>query len=123
MNVWLNFDAFEGLEIADSFELIYFRNSFCCRIKNSWSFKYKILGHVSPVGENLTFLFPLELLKFYDFLSHLFILKLSFSKPFYSTWSYASTANIQEVMKFYNQGDKTFETDFSNHMVWMTIKD
>ena len=27
--------------------------------------------------------------------------------------NYASTANIQEVMKFYNLGDKPFETDFS----------
>ena len=27
--------------------------------------------------------------------------------------NYASTANIEEVMKFYNLGDKTFETDFS----------
>ena len=26
---------------------------------------------------------------------------------------YASTANIQEAMKFYNIGDKSFETDFS----------
>ena len=27
--------------------------------------------------------------------------------------NYASTANIEEVMKFYNLGHKTFETDFS----------
>ena len=27
--------------------------------------------------------------------------------------NYASTANIREVMKFYNLGDKSFETDFS----------
>ena len=26
--------------------------------------------------------------------------------------NYASTANIEEVMKFYNLGDRTFETDF-----------
>ena len=43
----------------------------------------------------------------------MFILKLSYSKPFHNTLNYASTANIEEVMKFYNQGDKTFETDFS----------
>ena len=29
--------------------------------------------------------------------------------------NYASTSNIQEVMKFYNPGHKTFQTDFS----WM----
>ena len=43
----------------------------------------------------------------------LFIIKLSCSKPFHNTSNYVSTANIEEVMKFYNQGDKTLETDFS----------
>ena len=38
---------------------------------------------------------------------------MSYSKPFHNTLNYASTANIEEVMKFYNLGDKTFETDFS----------
>ena len=41
------------------------------------------------------------------------MLKLSYSKPFYNTLNYASIANIEEVMNFYNTGDKTFETDFS----------
>ena len=40
------------------------------------------------------------------------MLKLSYSKPFHNTLNYASTANIEEVMKFYNLGHKTFETDF-----------
>ena len=40
---------------------------------------------------------------------------MSYSKPFHSTLNNASTANVQEVMKFYNLGDKTFETDFSQH--------
>ena len=40
-------------------------------------------------------------------------MKLSFSKPFCIIFNYGSTANIEEVMKFYNLGDKTFETDFS----------
>ena len=31
--------------------------------------------------------------------------------------NYTSTANIEEVMKFYNLGDKTFETDFSNSVI------
>ena len=29
-----------------------------------------------------------------------------------NTFNYASTANAEEVMKLYNLGDKTFETDF-----------
>ena len=41
------------------------------------------------------------------------MLKLSYSKSFYGTLNYASTANIEEVMKLYNLGDKTFETDFN----------
>ena len=65
------------------------------------------------LGRNLNFLSPLGSLKFEDFLSFLFILKLSYSKPFHNTLNYVSTANIEEVMKFYNLGDKTFETDFS----------
>ena len=96
-----------------SFELTYFRNSFCYRIKYSWGFRYKILYHVGPLGKNLNFLSPLGSLTFQNFLSFLFILKLSYSKPFHNTLNCASAANIEEVMKFYNLGDKTFETDFS----------
>ena len=43
----------------------------------------------------------------------MFILKLSYSKLFHNTLNYASTSNIEDVMKFYNPGDKTFETDFN----------
>ena len=31
----------------------------------------------------------------------------------YNTLNYASTANIEKVMGFYNLGNKSFETDFS----------
>ena len=31
--------------------------------------------------------------------------------------NYASTSNIREVIKFYNLGHKTFETDFSNRLI------
>ena len=41
------------------------------------------------------------------------MLKLFCSKPFQNTLNYASTANIEELIKFYNLGDKTFETDFN----------
>ena len=47
-----------------SFELMYFRNSFCYRKENSRGFRYKILGHVGPLGKNLIFLSPLGSLKF-----------------------------------------------------------
>ena len=71
------------------------------------------MGYVGPLGKSLNFLSPLGSLNSYDFLSFLFILKLFYSKPFHNTLNYASTANIEEVMKFYNLGHKTFETDFS----------
>ena len=41
--------------------------------------------------------------------------------------NYASTANIEEVLKFYNLGHKTFETDFRFNWIrrtwWQRIKD
>ena len=57
------------------------------------------------------FLSPLRLLKFQNFLFFLFIVKLSCSKPFWNNLNCASTANIQEAMKFYNLGDNCLETD------------
>ena len=78
-----------------------------------WSFKYKVLSRVSPLQTNLIFLSPFGLLKFQNFLYFLFILKLSYLKAFRNNLNYVSTANIQKVMKFYNLGDKSFETDFS----------
>ena len=53
-----------------SFEFIYFRNSFCYGIDNSWSSRYKILGHVGPLGRNLNFFVSLgnaEILRFFEF--------------------------------------------------------
>ena len=41
------------------------------------------------------------------------MLMLPFWETFQDNLSYASTSNIREVMKFYNLGDKTFETDFN----------
>ena len=38
---------------------------------------------------------------------------LSFRQTFQNNLNYASTSNIRKVIKFYNLGDKTFETDFS----------
>ena len=35
-------------------------------------------------------------------------LKLSYSSPFYNTLNYASAADIQEVMKFYDLNDQSF---------------
>ena len=53
-----------------SFQLIYFRNSFCYRIENSLGFRYKILDHVGPLVKNLNFFVSLgiaEILGFSEF--------------------------------------------------------
>ena len=76
---------------------------------------YKILGNVGPLAKTLLFVF-LGIAEILDFLSFLFILKLSCSKPFHNTLNYASIANIEEAMKFDNLGDKTFERDFSSRV-------
>ena len=73
------------------------------------------MGHVGHLGKNLNFFVSLGIAEFDDFRSFQFILKLSYSKPFHNTLNYASTTNIEEVMEFYNLGDKTFETDFSQN--------
>ena len=71
------------------------------------------MDYVGPLGKNRHFFVSLGIAQILRFLSFLFILKLSGSNPFHNTLNYASTANIEEVMKFYNLGHKTFETDFS----------
>ena len=40
-------------------------------------------------------------------------MKLSYSEHIRNILNYASATNIEEVMKFYNVGDKTFEADFN----------
>ena len=99
MNTWLKFDAFEGLrEPLLSFELIYFRNSFCYRIENTWGFRYKSLGHVGPLGKNLNFLVSLGMAEILGFSELLFILKLSCSKPFHNTLNYLHLLQILKTL-------------------------
>ena len=62
---------------------------------------------MGSLGKTLIFFCPpWDCWNFSIFLSFLFILKLSCSKPFDNTSNYASTANIEEVVTFYNLGDK-----------------
>ena len=71
------------------------------------------MGHVGPLGKNLNLFVSLGIAKILGFSEFSLYTKLSYSKPFHNTLNYASTANIEEVMKFYNLDDKTFETDFN----------
>ena len=59
--------------------------------------------------KNLSFFVSLGIAEILGFSELLFILKLSHSKPFHNTLNHVSTANIEEVMKFY----KAYETDFN----------
>ena len=56
---------------------------------------------------------PLEQPNFPGISYLLFILMLSFWQTFQNNLNHASTSNIREVIKFYDLGGKTFETDFS----------
>ena len=63
-------------------------------------------------GEKFTFFNSLGTTKFPEVSDFLFLLTLSFWQTFQNKLNYAFTSNIREVIKFYNLGDKTFETDF-----------
>ena len=72
------------------------------------------MGQVGPLGKNLNFFCPplgiAEILGFSELSVYIEVFLL---KTFPHTLNYVSTANIEEVMKFYNSGEKTFETDFN----------
>ena len=72
------------------------------------------MGHVSPLGKNVNFFVSLGIAEMLEFSDLLFIPKLSHSKPFHNSLTYASAGNIEEVVKFYNLGDETFETDLNS---------
>ena len=65
---------------------------------------------MGPLGKNLIFFVSLgiaEILGFSELSVYTEVVPL---KTFPQHLNYASTANIEEVMKFYNPDDKTFET-------------
>ena len=70
------------------------------------------MAHVGPLGKNLNFFVSLGIAEILGFSELSVRLKLFCSKPFHNTLNYASTANNEEVTKFYDLGDKTCETDF-----------
>ena len=46
---------------------------------------------------------------------------LSFSKPLQNNLSHTFTPNIREVMKFYNVGSQSLETDFGAYEIECTV--
>ena len=96
-----------------SFELIYFRNFFCYRIEDRRGFRYKSLGHVGPLGKNLNFLVSLGITEILEFPELFVYTKVVLLKTYSRHFELCLCCKYEEVMKFYNLGDKTFETDFS----------
>ena len=66
---------------------------------------------VSLLGEKFLFLTPLGQPKFHEFLNFLPIFHIVLSKTFHNNLNYACTSNIRELIKFYNIGDESSETD------------
>ena len=96
-----------------SFELIYFRISFCCRIDNSWGFRYKILGHVGPLGKNFHFFVSLGIAEILGSPGLSVYTEIVLLKTFPQHFELCLCCKYRRSYKFYNLGDKTFETGFN----------
>ena len=80
------------------------------------------MGHVGLVGKKTYFFISLgitEILGFSEFSVYNEVVLL---KTYLQHLNYASIANIEKVMKFYNPGDKTFETNLSSSALSQNIK-
>ena len=74
------------------------------------------MDHVGPLGENLNFFVPLGIAEILGFSELSIYTEVVLFKTF-PQHHHVSITNIEEVMKFYNLGDKTFETDFSYYLI------
>ena len=68
---------------------------------------------VGPLGEKFTFLNSLGTTKISRSLRLSVYINVVLLIKFQNNLNYSSTSNIREVMRFYNLGHKTFETDFN----------
>ena len=71
------------------------------------------MGHVHPLGKNLDSFVSIWIAEILGFSVLSVHTKVVLIKHFHNSLNYDSTADIEEVMKFYNLSDKTFETDIS----------
>ena len=67
---------------------------------------------VGLLGEKFTFFNSLGTTKISRSLRFSVYINVVLLINFQHNLNYASTSNIREVIKFYNLGDETFETDF-----------
>ena len=76
------------------------------------------MGHlVFPWEKDLNFFVSLVITEILEFCWFSVYTEVVLLKTFHNTWCYASMANIEEVMKFYNLGDKTLKPDFGNDVM------
>ena len=75
-------------------------------------FIFKILRVIGLLGEKFTFFKSLGTTKISRSLRFSVYTNVVLLITFQDNLNYASTSNIREVIKLYNLGDKTFETDF-----------
>ena len=71
------------------------------------------MGPCRSFGGNLSFLASLGIAEILGFFELSVYTEVIYPQSFHNTSNYAFTASIEEVMRFYNLGDKTFETDFN----------
>ena len=82
----------------------------------------EILRVVGLLGEKFTFFNSLGTTKISRSLKHNVYINVVLLINFQNNLNYTSTSDIREVIKFYNLGDKTFETDFSYIVVFICLQ-
>ena len=87
------------------------------RCRPSCSLLLNVAGHVIPsvllncFEEKPQFVVSQEIAQLSN--NFLFLFNLPFSEPFWNSLNYASMSHIREVIKFYDLGENSFETDIS----------
>ena len=73
-------------------------------------FKYEMLDFIGTLKRKPHFFrFSWE---YQNFTTFKVIHVLSFSKPFWNSFNFASTSNVQEVIRFDRLSENSFETNF-----------
>ena len=91
--------------------------------KRFQGFIFEILRVVGLLGEKFTFFNSLGKIKISRSLRLSVYMNAVLLITFQNNLNHATTSNVQEAIKFYNLGDKTFETDFSNCMFLRAISE
>ena len=78
------------------------------------------MGHVGPFPWGKPhFFYSLGIVEILGFSESSICTKVVLLKTYHNILNYSSTANIEEVMKFYSLGNKSFETNFNRQLYIM----